>query len=765
MRKFNQEEFNKFIEENNVYGFFEEPITLVSGRKSHFYVNWRDITKDVWLADKLIDYIIAFAQDNQIEADTFYGVPEGATKLGLLTQYKWAKMSGSYAPGSHALAMGRAKIKDHGLPKDKFFVGMPNGKVVIVEDLVTVATNLMPVIDNLRSAGVDVVGVIVLANRMEKRDDGISVKEAVEAKGVRFFSMSSALDILPIMYKKLQSGEEIGRKVEDYYKQYGIKRIKLVKPKFLGKEISGIFTIPSGLITTDAKVIEKIANEIPEIGVITTKSIGLESREGNKEPIFTQYAPGSFINAVGLTNLGAKEFARQLSKIKIPEDKFLLVSIFGKDAKEFVEVAKILEPYADGLELNLSCPHAEGYGMAIGQDPLLVKEITMAVKKAVAIPVIPKLTPNVNNIVEIAKAVAEGGADAVCAVNTVGPGYYAVDGNPVLSNEKGGLSGKAILPIGLKCVKEISEAVKLPIIGCGGISGADDIRSYQKMSAVIFGIGSALVGLSSKELAEYFSALENDLEIGENKAEKILRRDVNMKFTKYRLIESKKIADDLSLLVFDGNIKIKPGQFIFVWIPGVGEKPFSVLDNQPLTLAVQKRGCFSEKLISLEAGAEIYFRGPYGAPLKINPKSKLVLVGGGTGLAALYQIAKNFKNTEIFIGAKDRRHLFYIDKLRAFSKVHLTTDDGSEGFGGFVTDLLEKKLSGAYGDDTIFFNCGPEVMVNAAERIEKEFVPASRIYSSIDYLTKCGVGICGSCATKDGQRLCVDGPFIGENEK
>lgn len=231
MRKFNQEEFDKFVEENNVYGFFEEAITLVSGRQSHFYVNWRDVTKDVWLADKLIDYILAFARDNRIEADTFYGVPEGATKLGLLTQYKWAKMSGAYAPGSHALAMGRAKIKDHGLPKDKFFVGMPSGKVVIIEDLVTVATNLIPVIDNLKSAGVNVVSVIVLANRMERRDDGLSVQEVVEAKGVRFFSMSSALGILPIMYRKLQPGEEIGRKMEDYYKRYGLKRLRLVEPK------------------------------------------------------------------------------------------------------------------------------------------------------------------------------------------------------------------------------------------------------------------------------------------------------------------------------------------------------------------------------------------------------------------------------------------------------------------------------------------------------------------------------------------------------
>lgn len=234
---FSQQEFNKFVEENGVYGFFDEPIKLVSGRMSHFYVNWRDVTKDVWLADKLTDYIIEFAKDNNVEVDTFYGVPEAATKLGLLTQYKWAKMSGKLKKGSHALAMGRKVPKDHGMPKDKFFVGMPEGKVVIVEDLVTVATNLMPVIDNLKSAGVDLSAVIVLSDRKEKRDDGMSVKEAVEAKGVKFFSMSSAPELLPIMYEKMQPGEEIGRKVEEYYEKYGIENLWMVKKDLIADRL------------------------------------------------------------------------------------------------------------------------------------------------------------------------------------------------------------------------------------------------------------------------------------------------------------------------------------------------------------------------------------------------------------------------------------------------------------------------------------------------------------------------------------------------
>lgn len=535
--------------------------------------------------------------------------------------------------------------------------------------------------------------------------------------------------------------------------------------RFFGKEISGRFTIPSGIITTNARVVEKIANEIPEVGVITTKSIGLGARDGNREPIFTQYAPGCFMNAVGLTNPGAEIFARQLSEIKIPSNKFLLTSIFGKDKYEFMEAAKILAPFSDGLELNLSCPHAKGYGMAIGQDKELVKEITAAVKSVVDIPVIVKLTPNAPDIGEIAKHAVDGGADGICAINTVGPGEYTVDGNPVLTNVKGGMSGRGVLPIGLKCVREIASSVDVPIIGCGGIACASDVIAYEDAGASVFGVGSSLIGMNSDELKRYFSLLADDLNKGSDYAADMLKKSVDMSFKKCRLVENKKLDDDLSLLVFDKGIKIKPGQFVFAWIPGVGEKPFSVLDSNPLTLSIQKRGCFTEKIINLSEGAEVYFRGPYGAAVE-RKNTKAMLVSGGCGLAALYQIAKDFGNAEIFIGARDKKHLFYADKARKYADVHVATDDGSEGHKGFVTELLKDRLEELNQGNFVFYNCGPEPMINAAVEIEKKYTSPDRIYNSVDYVTKCGVGICGSCATKDGRRACVDGPFIGgENGK
>ena len=141
-----------------------------------------------------------------------------------------------------------------------------------------------------------------------------------------------------------------------------------MKHQFFNKEISGPFTIPSGIITTEVITLEKIANEIPEIGILTTKSIGPEPREGNREPIIAQYSPFSFINAVGLTNPGVEEFARRISKIKIPDDKFLLTSILGSSEEEFRKVAEGLVNLTDGFELNLSCPHSDKYGQTIGQD-------------------------------------------------------------------------------------------------------------------------------------------------------------------------------------------------------------------------------------------------------------------------------------------------------------------------------------------------------------------------------------------------------------
>lgn len=533
--------------------------------------------------------------------------------------------------------------------------------------------------------------------------------------------------------------------------------------EFLGKNLSGPFTIPSGIVTTSTSIIQYVIDRMPQIGVITTKSVGLTPRLGNREPVYSQYAPGCFVNAVGLTNPGAEAAAALMSELKIPEDRFLLTSIFASSVDEFVEVAKIMAPVSDGLELNLSCPHASGYGMAMGQDPELVRQITAAVKSAVDIPVIPKLTPNTQDIVEIAEAAIAGGADALCAINTVGPGYTAAHGHHVLSNGAGGMSGKGILPITLKNIREIRQASKIPLIGCGGISSAADVRQTIDAGASIVGIGSALTGMTSEEIGSYFTQLESDINRDTNLAESHIRYDIDMDFKPVVLTDNKQICEDICVLTFDRKINIQAGEFVFLWIPGVGEKPFSALTDDPFTLAVIDVGQFTHALMGLKVGTEVYVRGPHGIAAQPPEGSKIMAVAGGTGLAAVYQLARDFGNAEIFTGARTANRHYFLEECEKVAKVHVATDDGSLGYKGFVTDMLRDQLqqmSKAELDNLVFYNCGPAPMVHAAAAVQREFCSDHRIHSAIDYLTKCGVGICGACATPDGRRICVDGPFI-----
>lgn len=535
------------------------------------------------------------------------------------------------------------------------------------------------------------------------------------------------------------------------------------KISFLGKTLSGPFTIPSGIVTCTTSIIQRVMDTMPEVGILTTKSIGPEPRLGYREPILAQYKPGCFVNAVGLTNPGAGRSAQLLAKLSVPKDKFLLISIFGGSVDEYVSVAKLLAPFGDGLELNLSCPHAKGYGMAMGQDPDLVREIVSAVKAAVDIPVIPKLTPNVPNIGEIAAAAERGGADAICAINTVGPESYRVFGHDLLSNGRGGMSGKEVLPRALACVEEIAEAVKCPIIACGGISSAGNVREFQRAGASVFGVGSALVGMTTDEIARYFKTLAADLDSDTDNAEGLVRYDVDMSYRPVTLVSNDKVTDDIAILTFDREVNVQAGEFIFLWLPGLGEKPFSALVDNPFTLVVINLGQFTRELMNLEPGTEAYVRGPHGIPVQPPEGSRIMAVAGGTGLAAVYQIARDFGNTEIFMGARSGERLYFTEECAAVADLHVATNDGSRGHHGLVTELLEERLQELSEQELanlVFYNCGPEPMVHAAEAVQRKYCSPRQIHNAIDYLTKCGVGICGACGSPDGRRLCVDGPFL-----
>ncbi|MFQ6051490.1 MAG: dihydroorotate dehydrogenase [Candidatus Hydrothermarchaeota archaeon] len=243
-------------------------------------------------------------------------------------------------------------------------------------------------------------------------------------------------------------------------------------------------------------------------GAITTKSISIEPKVGNPNPVICEVS-GGLLNCIGLSNPGYKEYIEELKILKeknIP----LIVSIFGKNPEEFGKLSSLLEEYASIIELNVSCPH-ERIGL-IGKDPEMINEVVKSVKKSISKPVFVKLTPNVNDIVEIALECEKAGADGVVAINTLGPGM-AIDVDslkPILSNRFGGLSGPCIKPIAVRCVYEIYEAVEIPIIGVGGILNARDVVEFMLAGASCVGIGSGIYykGLEifskiSKELEEY----------------------------------------------------------------------------------------------------------------------------------------------------------------------------------------------------------------------------------------------------------------------
>ncbi len=228
-------------------------------------------------------------------------------------------------------------------------------------------------------------------------------------------------------------------------------------------------------------------------GGAVTKSIGAEPRPGYPNPTVEELGPWGFLNAMGLPNPGIREYPKEIAVARAGGAP-LVGSIFGHDAPEFAGLARAMG--ATGvlaIELNLSCPHAEGLGSEIGQDPELVREITRAVKQAVELPVWVKITPNTADPAEIAQAAEAAGADAITAINTVRG--LAIDPElkrPVLAHGTGGLSGPAIKPVGLACVWKIWEKVHIPIVGVGGIFTARDALEYLEAGASAVQLGTAI---------------------------------------------------------------------------------------------------------------------------------------------------------------------------------------------------------------------------------------------------------------------------------
>jgi len=537
-----------------------------------------------------------------------------------------------------------------------------------------------------------------------------------------------------------------------------------------GKNISGIFTIGSGIITISPETIKYFAENIPQIGIITTKSIGLNPREGYSEPVLCQFDFNGiyYRNAVGLTNPGIDEWIKQIKDVyPLLKNKFLLSSIFAQTPDEFAIIAKKLIGHTDGIELNLSCPHAKGYGMVIGSDANLVSEIIKAVKNASHLPVYPKLSPNINNLSEITIACEETGADGIVAINTVGPKETIEkhSGEPILSNKVGGESGWGIKNKAISCIELIRSNTNLPIIGMGGVSSTDDVRDFFKAGANYIGIGTSLVGMSSGDIQNYFKVIENDIENGTNNAIKHLNTQALMEYKPFTIKNVEYFGKDLFILNFNEELECKPGQFVFTWIPYKKEKPFSILQNKPLSLLIRKIGEHTNELYNLKSGDVLMIRGAYGKSFTKQENKAIVLIGGGTGIAPLFFYSQKYPNDYIkfYIGASKIDDINWIDKKFIKDSWVISIDEPNKP-GKIVIDiendiqLLEKEGN----SETLYYVCGPDPMMEAISKKLTKHVKKNRFFFSLEKYMKCGVGLCGSCYSKNGLRTCVDGPMLND---
>ena len=233
--------------------------------------------------------------------------------------------------------------------------------------------------------------------------------------------------------------------------------------------------------------------DIQKLGAIVCKGTTLEPWEGNPQPRIVETASG-MLNSIGLQNIGVDALIRDKAPLWAQCRVPFIVNIAGESVDEYAHIAAKLDGVAgvSGIEINISCPNLSAGGMEFGVNPATAAQVTSAVREKTGLPVIVKLSPNVTDIVEIAVAVSESGADAVTLINTLrGMAIDTDSKKPLLGNVFGGLSGPAIKPVALYMVYKVARVLDIPVIGCGGIDTAEDALEFMMAGASAVQIGTA----------------------------------------------------------------------------------------------------------------------------------------------------------------------------------------------------------------------------------------------------------------------------------
>lgn len=261
---------------------------------------------------------------------------------------------------------------------------------------------------------------------------------------------------------------------------------------------------------------------VEKLGALSTKGLSLKPRAGNPMPRIVE-TPSGMINAIGLQNVGVEAFIKDKLPLLEARGVTVLANVFGNTLEEYVELARQLTVTSvAGVELNISCPNVKAGGMEFGNDPKMAAKVTSAVREVFPRHLMVKLSPNVTSIAEIARAVAGAGADSLSLINTMTA--MAIDVNtrkPRIANGVGGLSGPAIRPIAVRMVAEVYRAVKIPLVGIGGITCLQDVLEFLIAGATAVQVGTGTFvepGVCDRlisELEAYINAqgLKNTTEI------------------------------------------------------------------------------------------------------------------------------------------------------------------------------------------------------------------------------------------------------------
>ncbi len=532
-----------------------------------------------------------------------------------------------------------------------------------------------------------------------------------------------------------------------------------------------ILSTVSGVATTKPELVRLFDKNITAVDIITTKSFQVTPNNGNREPIVCSPSAGNFGNSVGLRNPGMDAAYPELLAIR--EDgmrAYLNVSVSASNPEDFITLIKRFDSIADSIELNFSCPHAAaGFGASIGSDINIarsyVEKIVAETKNRRALLII-KLTPNVDNIGAIAKAVIDAGADGVAAINTVGPKLYLEknSGLPILNNKvggKGGASGEWVRERAIECIREIRAAIgdEPIILGMGGVTRGEDAKAMIEAGADSVGIGSALSRVEPSKWNTYFKHIKN----GEAVDSLLLNENI-LEYKKHKVVSVAFPEKDIMLLELDGALDCKPGEFAFLFVPGKGEKPFSIARNKPLTFLIKRRGQFTADLFELKTGDDIFLRGLYGKSIELKYSRNVLLLAGGSGVAVLPLLAERLAplgvSLDIRVGVVNKSNGKdpLEDVLETYGSYMSVADEGKPG------RVLDTLTDATLKEDLKAYIVGPgKMMEAAAKRLTSLGLSSDDIYMSMEKNTMCGIGMCGECVCA-GKLPCKEGTFFTYSE-